>query len=631
MSGGAERGSELERLRAIASALEQSGSGVVEIDRAGGERWSPQAMRALGLPEESGGRASDQLIGLALADDRGTVERVLRGEVEGWIDFRTGVGADIRHLRAHCTVQRNAAGVTRVLLLLRDVTVEVAEEQGLRDQLEAVQRAEELASVGSWVFDVASGALTWSDGMFRLHGFAPRAFTPAPASGQQLVVPEDRDAVAAHFFELVNGSDDRTVSYKIRRPSGELRQLVGRGFVVSNGGVAVRLYGAVIDVTELSRLKEQLVNAHKADNLSRIAGSLAHDFNNALTAILANVNLARRRLDGESAARAVSGIEEAANRARELSRRLLAFSSREVMRPQVVSPSALIGDLERLLRRLVGAEIRFVIDADPEAGTVLVDPGQLEQVVLNLVVNGRDAMPGGGTLTLEVRQRSATPSGTPDSPPVPHVMIAVTDTGQGIDAQTRARLFEPFFRNKDDLGAGVGLATSLAIVQDAGGRIDVHSSAGNGSRFEVFLPRCPDAAARPPAWKPAPFTDATVLLCDDDAGVRAVLMRALDRLGYTVLEAVSAEWAARIAAEHDGPIHLLVTDLILPGMDGRQLVHEIRRHRPDLPALIISGETERLLDPPPDTAFMAKPLGLSTLGELIASIVASRAPSAARP
>jgi two-component system cell cycle sensor histidine kinase/response regulator CckA len=338
-----------------------------------------------------------------------------------------------------------------------------------------------------------------------------------------------------------------------------------------------------------------------------------------LTAIGGYAELLREDLAADDARRAdVDEILRATERAAALTHQLLAFSRRQVLAPRVLDLNAVVEDLDKMLRRLIGEDVELRTALAAELGAVRADPGQLEQVILNLVVNARDAMPRGGKLTIETTNAELDESYAVEHPGVsagPHVMLAVSDTGVGMDAATQAKIFEPFFTTKErGKGTGLGLATVYGIVKQSGGHIWLYSEPGRGTTFKIYLPRvdlAPEQLARAPDARETPRGTETVLLVEDDEAVRNLARKRLEALGYTVLAVPAGADALDLAAAHVGPIHLLVTDVVLPGMSGRELATRLVAVRPGLRVLYTSGYTDEavvhhgVLEPA--IAFLQKP------------------------
>jgi len=379
------------------------------------------------------------------------------------------------------------------------------------------------------------------------------------------------------------------------------------------------LLATFVDVTERKRLEDHLRQSQKMEAIGRLAGGVAHDFNNLLTVISgrAQIELLRPELSGPSR-RNIDLIAEAASRASTLTKQLLAFSRKQVLQPRVLDVDIVVARMEPLLRRLIGEDIDLVTATEPGLGRVRADPGQLEQVVLNLAVNARDAMPRGGRLTVETANAEldeAYARQQADVHPGPYVILAVSDTGVGMDAETRAHLFEPFFTTKGvGEGTGLGLATVYGIVKQSGGHITAYSEVGRGTTIKIYLPRV-DAASEVRGAEPEPVVlrrgSETVLLVEDDEAVRELTCEVLEMHGYTVLAVADAGEAPRVLEGASRPIHLLVTDVVMPRLSGRELTERLRSLRPGLKVLYISGYAgtavvhHGVLDP--GTPFLQKP------------------------
>lgn len=372
--------------------------------------------------------------------------------------------------------------------------------------------------------------------------------------------------------------------------------------VKADGRTVTAVLGLSRDISERRQLEEQLRESQKMEAIGRLAGGVAHDFNNLLTAILGYVELVRRKLPDD--AELVEDIEEittAAQRAAELTRQLLAFGRRQSMRPETLDLNLRIRSLEKMLRRLIGEDVEIVLRLADELWLTRADAGQIDQVVLNLAVNARDAMPDGGRLTIATANVGGPGGETTADPrvgPGRFVELAITDTGAGMDAATRDRLFEPFFTTKEQgRGTGLGLATVYGIIKQSGGHIRVNSRLGAGSTFLIWLPKV-DAPSASAGLAAEPEVVAgrgeTILLVEDEPSVRSLVRKTLDRLGYRVLEARNGDVAIGIAAAHEGAIAALLTDVVMPGLSGPELAAHLADARPEIRVVYMSGYTDKV-------------------------------------
>ena len=403
-------------------------------------------------------------------------------------------------------------------------------------------------------------------------------------------------------------------------------------------GAGGEVQGAVcmaLDVTDRKQLEEQFRQAQKMEAVGRLAGGIAHDFNNLLMVIQGYADLLTDRLpEGDSMRRNAEQIQMAAQRATSLTRQLLAFSRKQMLAPKVLSLQSVVADMEKILRRLIGEDIELHTSAAPDLGLVKADRSQLEQVIMNLAVNARDAMPKGGRLTIEAANVDLD-STFAESPavvsPGKYILLAVTDTGCGMDAATQAHIFEPFFTTKEKgKGTGLGLATVYGIVKQSGGYVWVYSEPGRGTAFKIYLPRIEEESlqsssdARQDA-RPLQQGSETILLVEDEKGVRELAREYLQMTGYSVIQAEDGASALELAAEHSGPIHLLMTDVVMPGISGRELAERMKKIRPEIKVLYMSGYTDQavvhhgILES--DAVLLQKPFTLPTLASKLREIL----------
>jgi two-component system cell cycle sensor histidine kinase/response regulator CckA len=383
----------------------------------------------------------------------------------------------------------------------------------------------------------------------------------------------------------------------------------------------------------LEESERRLRLAQKMEAIGQLAGGVAHDFNNLLTIIMGYGEIMLSTLRSDDPARElINEIRKAGDRAASLTRQLLAFSRQQVLEPRVLDLNTIVSDTEKMLRRLIGEDISLTTIMDPALERVKVDPGQMEQIILNLAVNARDAMPQGGKLTIEtgnVRLDESYAQAHPEVKPGRYVLLAVSDTGCGMDEATKAHIFEPFFTTKGPgKGTGLGLATVYGIVKQSGGFIYVYSELGRGTTFKIYLPLVKETASRGKSVaglrKSASGTE-TLLLVEDEDAVRALTRHALKMCGYTVLEAGHSDEAIRICKHHEGVIHLLVSDVVMPQMGGRQLAERLLAMRPKMRVLYLSGYTDDAVVRhgilQAEVAFLQKPFTINALANKVREVL----------
>ncbi len=463
-------------------------------------------------------------------------------------------------------------------------------------------------------------------------GRDPEGLANDPDSWLQTVHPEDRERV--EDVVRLRAGLGYEILYRILRPDGEVRFIWDRAFpVMDRAGAVTRVVGVAEDVSERTKLEAQLRAAHRMEAVGRLAGGIAHDFNNLLTVIRAQSDFLLMDLPDESPLiEEVEVVRSAADRAAKLTRQLLAFSREQVLRPRVVDLVEVVKNMEQLLVRVLGEDVRIGTDFEPELPPVRVDPAQLEQVLMNLAVNARDAMPEGGHMTLTVRQEVLTAEVAAGRTELvvgdAYVRLDVTDTGHGMDETVRARIFEPFYTTKRSSGGtGLGLAMAYGIVKQSGGTIHVSSAPGRGTTFTLrFPPVRGESPTQVATEEPGPRREVagSILVVEDDPAVRRVSRRTLTREGLEVRVAADAESGLAILDEHDSAISFLLTDLVLPGISGRALLERVRRSHPHVRCIAMSGYAEgspvSRVDLPTDVVFLPKPFTPDALMRALAAV-----------
>jgi len=445
-----------------------------------------------------------------------------------------------------------------------------------------------------WVFDAESlRILEANSAAAALYGFSAAEF-------RSLTLADIHGAEEARRFSIWLHQPDRSAisAWRHCTKSGRLIEIEMAVHEIVYGGQNAQL-AILIDITGRRDLEEQLRQSQKMEAVGLLAGGVAHDFNNLLTIINGYSQLILNNLGaGDANRHSAEQIMKAGERAAALTRQLLAFSRRQVLQPRVLDLNRLVAGLSIMLQRLIGEDIDLRLELGADLGRVSADPSQIEQVLMNLVVNARDAMPRGGTLTIETANMALDAAYTGRHiavKPGPYVLLAVSDNGAGMDEATQARLFEPFFTTKGvGRGTGLGLSTVFGIVKQSGGSLDVYSQPGHGSAFKIYLPRIdqPVALETEVSRLPLRAGTETILLVEDDDMVRNLVRETLERSGYKILDSAGPMEARRTAARHRGPIQLLITDVVMPKISGRELAEQMVRERPDLKVLYMSGYTD---------------------------------------
>lgn len=587
-----------------AALMHQASDAIAVLDASGRIlEVNVRATELFGLPQE-------QLVGRSLADFA-TSESANRfvHEFRSLAERpRVTAELDFVHPSGRIAACRFAASRTEspdgdlVLAILHDVTaIREAANRVQKSQAQLAQ-AQQLAALGSWERDLATGISVWSPETCRIFGVAEGDGRQIRESFSSQIDPGDRAAVESAVRMASEAGTPINIEFRLTRPDGSTRVVSARGEAIRDEhGTPVRLLGTVQDITERRQLEEQLHQAQKMEAVGQLAGGVAHDFNNLLTVITSYCGILLMDADADDPKRPdLVEINAAATRAAALTRQLLAFSRRQVLRAQLVDVNQLTEHLEKLLRRLVREDISIETVLEPDIGTVWADPGQLEQVLVNLVVNARDAMPDGGTLTIRTSACELPPelTASPEMEAAGNrcVLLEVSDTGTGMSPAVQSKIFEPFFTTKEPgQGTGLGLSTVYGIVRQSGGEILVESATGTGTSFRIYLPSRDGTAdvllADGPRAPVLPGGGETVLVVEDDPALRAVASRILRDHGYRVIEASHGGQALEICAQQADPVHLVVTDMVMPEMSGYELGQQIATRHPEVRLLFMSGYT----------------------------------------
>jgi two-component system cell cycle sensor histidine kinase/response regulator CckA len=542
----------------------------------------------------------------------------------------TGLRRDGTEFPVELSISPLKRGETYVFnAFLSDITERKRAEE-IRVRLASIVESSEDAIISKTLDGIVT---TWNRGAERTFGY-----TADEVIGKSigLLIPQDRVEEESQIIERVKQGEHVSHFETVRRRKDgtELNIALTISSIQDGEGRVMGFSEIARDITEHKSLEAQLRQSQKMEGVGQLAGGIAHDFNNLLTVINSYSAMVLGELDFSNpfVRNGLEQIKEAGHRAASLTRQLLIFSRQQVLEPKVLELNEVVSNMAKLLRRLIGEDVIQVLCLHPALGRVKIDPGQLEQVIMNLAVNARDAMPGGGQLTIEtenVELDNAYARTHALVQPGPYVMLAVSDTGCGMDAETQARIFEPFFTTKGPgKGTGLGLATVDGIVKQSGGNVWVYSEVGKGTTLKVYLPRVEKTSELPePGAAPAelPRGSETVLLVEDEEMVRALAQAILERYGYRVLAARNVQDALRFAQESQEPIHLLLTDTIMPAMNGPELAKQFRSIRPESKVLFMSGYTDKVIAYTaalePGTAFLQKPFTPLTLTQKVHEVL----------
>jgi PAS domain S-box-containing protein len=485
----------------------------------------------------------------------------------------------------------------------RDITDRKKAEEDLRKSEEKYRKILETITDGYHEVDLAGNLTLANDSLCELFGYRRQELL---GMNYRQLMDQQTAKQIYHLYNKVyrTGIANPGFEFGISRKDGSRRKVsVSVSLIRNEDGQATGFRGIFRDVTEKMRLEEQLRQAVKMEAIGRLAGSVAHDFNNILTAIIGYSGILMQQLpEGSPEHEKLLQIGRAAARAADLTRQLLVFSRKQLLDVEVMNLNEVIAELEKMLKRLIGEDIELVTLLNPSLGYVQADASQIEQILMNLAVNARDAMPNGGNLTIETADVFLDEDYCrvhPEVEPGQYVMFAVSDSGRGMDTETLSRCFDPFFTTKQKgAGTGLGLSTVYGIVKQHRGHITVYSEPGTGTIFKVYLPMAEAIREKPPkapSVRLRPHGKETILIVEDESLVRNLTREALEMLGYLALTASDPLEAVALSDEHEGPIHLLLTDVVLPQMDGSTLFGKISSKRPEMKVLYMSGYTENFI------------------------------------
>jgi PAS domain S-box-containing protein len=496
-------------------------------------------------------------------------------------------------------------GATRLQGTVRDITERNLAEQKLRSSEELLAKSQEIAHLGSWDLiipetgNINQGRLRWSDEVYRIFGYEPKQIEITSEFFFTAVHPDDRAQVAAAMAKALAEGGHYRIDHRILRPDGSERFVHEHSEIIRDKetGKPVKMVGTIQDITIPKLLGEQLRQSQKMEAVGVLAGGIAHDFNNLLTAINGYSDLTLRKMSPDDPLRLhIEEVRNAGTRAAELTSQLLAFSRKQVLRSAVINLNTVVSNIEKMLRRIIRESIELRVVLDPQLGNVRADEGQIEQVIMNLAINARDAMPTGGTLTIETENvfiDKEYGSQYVSARPANSVKMTVTDTGEGMTVQTLDHIFEPFFTTKAvGKGTGLGLSTVYGIIKQSGGDINVNSEPGHGTTFKIDLP-CVDEVVERSKWIDITgekyLGTETILLVENEAIVRRLVGEILKSNGYHILEAADGESALSLCRSYTKRIDLLLTDMIMPNMGGSELRDKVVELLPDIEVLFMSG------------------------------------------
>jgi two-component system, cell cycle sensor histidine kinase and response regulator CckA len=606
------------------------------------ESWRKFASAAVPQPEKLGvginyleicdrsfGECSEEA-----SDAAEGIRAVLRGEkTEFTLEYPCHSPTRKQWFRLMVTPLCVAGRIDGAVVMHVDVTSRKLQEEALAASEERFRLLSRATSDAIWDWDLLTNSVWWNEGFGVLFGYSQDEVGTTVSSWTDRIHPDDKSWVIPDIYAAIeNGDEVWSGEYRFLRKNGRYAVVLDRGHIIRDSeGRAVRMIGGMTDLTDKKHLEAQLYQSQKMESIGQLAGGIAHDFNNLLTIIAGYSELLLAMFPtGDEKRQMLAQIHDAGERATNLTRQLLAFSRKQVLVPRVLDLNQTIDDIRRMLGRLIGEDIKIIVTLRPDVWRIKVDPGQLEQVIINLSINARDAMPRGGILTLETLNESISPRHGGDRMevlPGRYVSFRVSDTGCGMTPEVMEHIFEPFFTTKESgKGTGLGLATVFGIVKQSGGHIEVESETGKGTCVTILFPATFEADG-PDSSTPSSVVKGgeTILLVEDEPGVRGIARLALESQGYRVLEAENGKSGKTLCEKHGEEISIVVTDVVMPGMSGREMVESIRLRNPQVKILYMSGYTDDVvvragvIDQ--SDAFIEKPFSPLTLARKVREVL----------
>lgn len=621
--------SEREELLMEAERIAHMGSWAWNLDT-NAVFWSEELYRILGYDPEADEPGTEAFFAAVHPDDRERAQQISAQGIEQGIapqvDFRVQrKDGSIRFATMTGAILFDAGGAPRrVVGAVLDLTEARSSTEAVHRTNELLEEAQKTAQLGSWALDVKSDALEWSREFYRILGVSP-ATTPSTELFLSRVHPDDRERLQTIHAAVLATGEGQEGEARIVRPDGEIRHVRVRGVAhADSDGSPVVVRGTMLDVTDQVELQQRLLHSQKMEAIGRLAGGIAHDFNNLLTVALGNLELLSDDLDhspqgSEAPAREVEDAMRALQSAKDLTQRLLAFGKKARLERKLVDPNQLTKTTLRLMRRVIGDQVKIVSELDDDVDTMRVDPVQVEQALINLIVNARDAVSSGGTII--VGSRMVALEGKR------FVELSVADNGPGLSAEMQKRVFEPFFTTKEgSKGTGLGLATALGTVEQHGGSIAVQSQPGEGTTFRMWLPaaertRSEDAQPVDRSRMDTDAPAARILIVEDQEMVGSVMLRMLERDGHKPLLAQNAQQAQALWEAHPD-IALVVCDIVMPDMRGPQLIEQLRRRGADPKVLFVTGYSEEALNDSLSAPVLTKPFSPTSLQQAVNDLLA---------